>query len=251
MSTRMDADAGPPVAGGPRRRLLLLALAVLVVAAVVWALVAGGAADETDAAAPEPSGPGVTEPATAGPSTSPPATPTPQGAAPSAGATDQPRTAPAGPPAEQPVEPGPVVEPALPEPLPAQPLTEDAPIGDDAVARITRLEAVEGAPQGPGQVAGPALRFTIELENTGTDPIPLDAAVVNVTYGQAATPATEISGPGRVPFAGQLPPGGRATASLVFLVPVEERGVVSVALEYRFGVPIAVFQGSAAAAPAG
>lgn len=231
------ADGRRPLAGRlTPRRLALVAGGLVALLVVLGAL--SQRDDATPAAGPTPSA-----------SSSPDPSPGPDGtesAVPPVEPGAEPEPAPEGEPA--PADPA---LPELPAPLTPRALTEEVEIGPEAVARVSRLESVQGEPQGVGEIAGPALRFTVEVENTGTEPIPIQDAVINVTYGSEATPATEVSGPGRQPFAGQIAPGASATGTFVFLVPSEERGAVSISLEYRAGAPIAVFAGSASAAPAG
>ncbi|GAA2726843.1 DUF4352 domain-containing protein [Cellulomonas aerilata] len=229
---------GPPT--GRRRTLAVAAGALVALLLVVWALTQRD--DDRAPVTADDAEPTVTSSATPEPSATPSSTP-----------SATPGVVPAPAPAPGPAAPDPATpeQPALPPPLTPRALTEEAEIGPEAVARVSRLEAVEGEPQGVGEIGGPALRFTIELQNTGTGPIRVQDAVVNVTYGDEATPATEVSGPGRQPFVGDVAPGATATGTYVFVVPTEQRGAVSVSLEYRAGAPVAVFQGSAAAAPAG
>lgn len=149
---------------------------------------------------------------------------------------------------EAPVEPEstePAVDAApLPE-LPPVPLTEQVAPVPGVVVSISSLEAVEGEAQGPGEVAGPALRFTLSMRNDGDAPVSLTSTVVTVYSGPEQTPAVDLRGPGGVPLPEEVGPGATVTGVFVFTVPPEERDQVKIGVDYTVGVPIVVFEGSA------
>jgi hypothetical protein len=161
------------------------------------------------------------------------------------------------PPAEEPVaeEPGdgpteapevaPPVEAApLPE-LPSVPLTEDVAPVPGLVVSIDNLEAVTGEADGPGEVAGPALRFTLVLRNDGDAPVSLESTVVTAYSGPEQTPALDLRGPGGVPLPVEIAPGATVTGVFIFTVPLEDRDQVKIGVDYTVGVPIVVFEGVA------
>lgn len=53
-----------------------------------------------------------------------------------------------------------------------------------SVDEVTRLEAVEGEATGPGEVAGPAVRFRLVIRNGSDQEVPLGATVVNLYYSK-------------------------------------------------------------------
>ena len=216
---------------GSRRRRLLTAVAAALVAAALLAvaLVAGR---------------GGTEPAGSGPSAA---------TAPAeATGTGEP-TAPAGPSPSVPPAPSPTGDPAaltgdpaeLPPSLPAVALDATAAVGDGVTGSLQSLDAVEGTATGPGNVAGPALRVTVRLENGTAGPVSLDGAVVTMAHGAAQTPASPLDDPSAAPLSGVLEPGDSAVGVYVFTVAEDAREAVTVSVGYRPGAPYLVFTGAA------
>ena len=215
-----------------RARYVAAIVAVLCVAGVLTWTVSRGTADSG-----------------AGPS--PASTRTPTGAAatsagPSAGPSASP-SAVAGTPSTA-VAPAPANETAASAPRPsAAPVHIGAPatVGTEAVIRVTSLKAVAGTGQGAGEVAGPAVQASLVIDNrTGKD-LSLAGTVVNFTFGTEGTPAIDLSGPGVVAFPAVVRPGAQAAAVYVFNVPVDQRGVVRISVDYRLGEPVVVFEGAA------
>ncbi|SDF27091.1 protein of unknown function [Blastococcus aurantiacus] len=227
-------EAGRPEPSPParwdRRRLLLAAGAALLVAAlvVVLALTRGDDTDRTPAAA------GSSAPSTA-PST---AESTDAGTTPTG--TAAPTTAPAP---ETPVA-GP--DDQLPPALEPVGLEAQGPVGDGTVVTLPAIEAVQGSGQGPGNVAGPALRVTVRILNDGDQEISLDGVAVNLSYGTDAAPASPLDDSSSRPFTGRLAPGEEAEGVYVFSVPSGARETVTVDVGYRAGAPRVLFTGRAA-----
>ncbi len=217
MSPRDDGPAPP------RRRLLLAgAAAVLCVVLAVLAVLAGRAGDDGTAAdaAGTPTASVPTE-VVRPTGTVPPPPPTPEPTGPTEDAA------------------------ALPPSLAPVALTEEAAVGNGVTATVEDLEAVQGSAQGPGQVAGPAVRVTVRIVN-GTDaPVSLDAVAVDVTTGPDASPASPLEDVSAVPFTGTVGPGGSAVGAYVFTVPADQRDAVTVAVGYQAGAPYLVFTGPA------
>src|SRR3954452_20631963 len=156
MSIRTDEAAGRPAR--VRRRLLLVAAALLAVVLVVVVLWLGrGDADTAGTSAPASPTTSVATPTTAAPTVTPPA----------------------------PVATGePVVADELPPNLPPVDLDEAAEVDDGIAVSLEALKAIQGTGIGPGNVAGPALRVTVRIENRSGDPVRLDAVAVNLTSGE-------------------------------------------------------------------
>ena len=134
---------------------------------------------------------------------------------------------------------------ALPPSLAPVALTEEAAVGNGVTATVEDLEAVQGSAQGPGQVAGPAVRVTVRIVNGTGAPLSLDAVAVDVTYGPDATPASPLEDPSTVPFTGTVAPGAAAVGVYVATVPADRRQAVTVAVGYQAGAPYLVFTGPA------
>ena len=110
---------------------------------------------------------------------------------------------------------------------------------------VTKIESVQGKAHGVGQISGPALRFTVQVKNTGSQPVNLDLAVLNAYYGLKAKPAEPLSGPGVAALPQTLKPGGTATGRYVFAVPKGSRRHVRLDFRYRVDAPTVVFVGPA------
>ncbi|WP_193608507.1 hypothetical protein [Nocardioides lijunqiniae] len=131
-------------------------------------------------------------------------------------------------------------------PEPAIPLTATARLGQGLALRVVDVEDVEGVARGVGEIAGPALRITLELSNRSEDPVPVDSAVVDLLAGPDRTPAATLTGPGGRPLEGSVPAGDTVTGVYVFGVPDEDDTRVRLSVSYRSGAPVVVFAGDVA-----
>ena len=230
---------------GPRSRLrtgLLAAAVVLVVAAVVLAVVltnrrdTGGTTPGGLTSSPgAPSSSGTTSPSAASPTatgTEPVPTPTPTTEVPSPSLP--PATA-SGPP---------TVVPTRVTTSTRAPLREKADVDDGVVVRVSRIESVDGEAQGPGEVAGPALRVSVEVENSSGEDVAMDLALTNLYYGRDRTPASTLSGPGARSLPGRLASGKKASGRYVFGVPAKGRNPLVVEFSLQADRPTILFEGS-------
>lgn len=154
-------------------------------------------------------------------------------------------------------EPEPTASPApgptAPEPVPAEDDPAEAPVAIDeaapfatgVAARLVQIEPIQGEAEGPGEIAGPALRITVELSNPTDVDVSLAATVVNVYAGPGRAPSTPLSGPGAAEFEGSLPAGSTETAVYVFAVAEDVRDDVQVTVSYDPDVAMVVFEGAA------
>ncbi|MEF2977725.1 hypothetical protein [Subtercola sp. YIM 133946] len=108
---------------------------------------------------------------------------------------------------------------------------------------ISSMQSVEGTATAVGEVAGPSIQFTVTATNTTGDPISLETTVVNVTYGDAQTPADSLS-TGTVPIPPVVEAGASAAGTYIFNVPLDQRGDLRVSVDYQVGTPIVVFEGA-------
>lgn len=136
-------------------------------------------------------------------------------------------------------------EPAPPAALSPIALTAPAAPVPGMVFSLGRLEAVEGKAQGPGEVGGPSLRFSLNVRNDTTSAFSLASTVVNAYYGANQSPATDLREPGGVPLPDSVAPGQTATGVLIFAVPTSKRDDVQITVDYAVGSPVVVFEGSA------
>lgn len=145
-----------------------------------------------------------------------------------------------------PVASPPVTDPA--EALPVRdPVKPDAPVEivPGVTVSLSPFEAVDGEAKVPGEIAGPSIRFTVTIDNRSKETADLTQAVVSAAYGDDQTPALPLTEPGSKPFPASVGAGEKATGTFVFTVPKDQRGVVTVTVDYLAGVPAAVFTGSA------
>lgn len=142
----------------------------------------------------------------------------------------------------------PAVEPsaALPEQTPV-PIGDGVEVLDGVTVTISEFRAVDGEAQGAGEIAGPAVQFEVTIQNTTSELIDAAAVQVNLYTGEARTPTVPLSGPGAELFPATIAAGGNGTATFVFAVDPSSRDLLTAVIDYRAGVPAAVFTGSAPA----
>jgi hypothetical protein len=222
----IDTPGRTPPRGFRRRRILAAAAAALVVAALLAVTLGAGGGDEEPAVSGRPGTTASGEvPRTAAPAaTGGPSASVPPPAAPATHTGD---------PAE------------LPPSLAAVALDETAAVGDGVTGALESLEAVEGTATGPGNIAGPAMRVTVRLDNGTAEPVSLDGAVVTMAHGPEQAPASPLDDPSAAPFTGVLDPGGSAVGVYVFAMAEDARQAVTVSVGYRPGAPYLVFTGAA------
>ncbi|MEU2350288.1 hypothetical protein [Modestobacter sp. NPDC049651] len=238
MSVPSTTD-GPPTPGRSRRKLgAALAAAVVVAVAVVLALTLPGDGDSgarragTSAAAATTSAAGTTGPAAASSS----AAPGSPSAAPAAATSTAPTATPAS------GEPGSAdFSPATLAPVP---LDAAVTAGDGVVVSLPEVVGVQGTANGPGNVAGPAVRVSVRVENRTGEDLDLGAIATTLTYGADATPASPLDDPAQWPLAGTLADGESATGVYVFTVPADARDAVTVVVGPRADAPLLVFTGA-------
>jgi hypothetical protein len=221
----MSTDTGTPAspATPTRRRRLLLTAAAVVVVAVLVTLVAVLGDDESATSAPPA--------ATATPTEAPAATTAP------AVVPQLPTPEPTGPTED-------VDEP--PPSLPEVPLDAEGAVGNGVLVTLPAIEAIEGTGVGPGNIAGPALRVTVRIENGTAEPVALGGVAVNLAHGPDRTPASPLDDPSRRPFATMVEPGQSAEGVYVFTVPTDQREQVSIEVGYEAGAPLLLFTGPVA-----
>jgi hypothetical protein len=123
------------------------------------------------------------------------------------------------------------------------PLDDPAEFGTGLTVRLTDIRAVKAVAQAPGEIAGPALRITVEARNRSSATIPVDRFTVFVTYGKARTPASGLS-QGTKPLAGSVRARSSQDGTYVFAVPADEREQVRVEVSYSGKAPTLAFEGS-------
>ena len=151
------------------------------------------------------------------------------------------------PPPPTPTPTGPTAEvDELPPALPEVALDAAAAVGNGIVATLPSIESIEGSAVGPGNIAGPALRVTVRIQNGTAQPVSLDGVAVNMSYGADRTPASPLDDPSRRPFSGMVAPGESGEGVYVFTVPADARDSVTVEVGYQAGAPLLLFTGPVA-----
>lgn len=237
MSETPTTSTGPWARVSPRNRLVALAvLAAVVVALVVAALVRADGGEPGAAASPTPS-------PTASPSASPSVSQSPvvagattEGAAPGGTAT-------AAPDAAAPVTVPPAAAPASGTVSSA--VGAPAEVAPRVTVTVDSLEAIQGDGDGPGEVDGPSVRFTVRVSNGSDAELSLVGAVVNAYFGDAQTPGIQLSGSGSSPLPSSVAARADATGTYVFLLPA---GATTTRVEV-YSVPGAAVLDSTAPTP--
>jgi hypothetical protein len=207
-STPDDTGAAPTTVPGGRRAVILLVAVLVVIALVVAVILASRGAGGAGSASL-----GSDDDATVPAATSSPV-------------TSQDPAEGQAPPAEAPE----VDLDATAQPVP------------DVDVSLGGLEAVEGVADGPGEIAGPAISFTVTVENGTEAAVSLASTVVTVTSGEDLLPADQLA-TGSEPLPSEVPAGGTVTGTFVYTVPVERRDDVRITFDYLAGTPAVVFAG--------
>ena len=124
------------------------------------------------------------------------------------------------------------------------PLDGTADFGGSVTAKLTEVNAIDATARVPGELSGPALAVTVEIENSSADPIGLDNVTVNLDTA-GGTPASPVTSDPAAPLSGTLMPGETRTGVYVFTVPTGSRADVGITVLYSTGAPIVLFSGDA------
>ena len=124
------------------------------------------------------------------------------------------------------------------------PLREKGDLGNGVSVRVSDIQQVDGEAQGPGEVAGPALRVSIEVQNRTDNEISMELALANLYYGPDRAPASSLSGPGARSFPETIEPGKAAFARYVFGVPKQGHNPLAVEFSYTVEAPTMIFEGN-------
>lgn len=190
---------------------------VVVAALIVWAVIAASATGGSDAE------------------------PTPSRSDSSASATPSPSPTPSA--------SGEAAEPSAPADPDARPTQEPVALdetarADDLAVELVRIEAVEGESTIAGEVAGPALRVTVRIDNEASTSLETPAVVVNLYYGPEREPAGGLLQPGSDPFGPTIGAGESGTGVYVFSVPEDERDDLMIEVDTVVGKPVVLFEGA-------
>ncbi len=121
---------------------------------------------------------------------------------------------------------------------------------DDAVAveggprvSVSSIEDVDGEAVVPGEVSGPAVRITVDVENDTDEAIDLTTAVVTLYAGDSGLQANPVSKPAGKAFPSAVAPGRTAEGAFVFELPEDQRSGVRVEVDLSVSDPLIAFEG--------
>lgn len=129
------------------------------------------------------------------------------------------------------------------ETAPPVALDEAAEPADGLRVSLTSIESFTGSVSVPGEVAGPALEVTVEVENRGKSAALTDTLIVNVYYGPDRTPANILVRP-RTDLPLSVPAGKTAEGVYAFSVPENARGQILVEVDLSVDLPVVLFEGA-------
>ncbi|SDR75739.1 hypothetical protein SAMN04488543_0351 [Friedmanniella luteola] len=120
----------------------------------------------------------------------------------------------------------------------------DAPgqAADDVAVRLTSVRAITARASGPGEVAGPALAVTVQIENGTSQAVELGSTVVNLTDSEGA-PGSVMSAEPASPLPAAVAAGAQVAGVYVFTVPEGRRDPVTVEVGVTPSDPLVVFRG--------
>lgn len=110
--------------------------------------------------------------------------------------------------------------------------------------RLAKIEAIEAKAQGPGEVSGPAVAITIELDNGGSEGFDTSLLSVNLEDSKGLPGAGMIASPAAW-INGTVEPGGKVQGVYVFSVPKANRDPLKVSVSVNPGLPTVLFTGKA------
>lgn len=166
---------------------------------------------------------------------------------------------PSGTPSRTSPSPRPVPDKTVQPPVPgniehtvaAVPLATLAPVALAATARygtgvtgkIVKIVPVNAEGDGPGEISGPAVAVTVEIDNGSAKPLPLTDVVANL-YGAKGSPGVPVGVATYRPLSGTVRPGGHAVGTYAFTISTADRDPITVSISYSPTAPVALFVGA-------
>lgn len=134
-------------------------------------------------------------------------------------------------------------EPEADDQLTPQGLDQPAGLDDGLAVQIGALRATD-LTAGPGEIGGAGIIVPVTVGNNTNEEMSLSGLVVNVSYGADGVPASPVESASDA-LPASLSPGQAIVVEYAFVVPVDERGSVSVTVDPGADSRAAVFQGEA------
>lgn len=123
------------------------------------------------------------------------------------------------------------------------PLDQTAEPAEGVRVSLASITAISGQASVPGEVDGPALQVTVNVENANEDDALTDTLIVNVYYGPERTPANILVRP-RQDLPLSIAPGETAEGVYAFTVPEAVRGQIVVEVDLSVDLPVVLFEGA-------
>ncbi|MDN5893655.1 MAG: hypothetical protein L0H93_06470 [Nocardioides sp.] len=142
---------------------------------------------------------------------------------------------------EDPTAEGPTAAPVLPE--------VEGRIGDgvalptEVVVSITSVTTTTLTAETPGEYTGPAVIVEVQIANESDVPQPVGSAVVALTAEGGEVGVPTWASPND-PLLGDVPAGGTAGGTYVFMMDPADERPVTVRVNYSAGEPVATFTGT-------
>jgi hypothetical protein len=125
----------------------------------------------------------------------------------------------------------------------AVPMDASSDLGGQITARLADVKAIDAQAKVPGEISGPAVAITVEIDNASPNAVGLDSVSVDV-QGAGGVPTSPITTDPASPLSGVLMPGDKKSGVYVFSVPADSRSDVSVTVLYSADAPVALFTGN-------
>lgn len=121
------------------------------------------------------------------------------------------------------------------------PVDKEQDFGTGVTAKISDVSALEMTKVRPGEIKGPAAKFTVTFTNKSDKAIDLSSTTVTLNYDGMEASAFS-SKPAQDPPA-SLAPGKSASGVYVFGVPKDKRDKITIRVSYDASAPLAIFEG--------
>jgi hypothetical protein len=125
--------------------------------------------------------------------------------------------------------------------LPPVPVGSRTPISANVLVSVGGLRALTVSASGPGEIAGSAVAFAVEIRNQGSRPVDLGGFTVTASYG-SDVPASPSNAAPADPLTGRLAPGGTAAGTYVFRMPANQIESVRIQVSSNASPNVLVFR---------
>jgi len=124
--------------------------------------------------------------------------------------------------------------------LPPVEVGEPAQIVRNVMVTVSNIRTTTVSGSGPGEVAGEAVVFALQVRNQTTATVDVGGFAVNASYGKNL-PAIPSDAAPSAPLTGLLKPGGVAMATYVFRMPASKVSTLKIEVTSNTSPNIVVF----------